>query len=127
MLAIRADVTAHPFDAQPVAPNRKGPVGTWPQPRYRQPAPSVATLATDLGQEAFTLFDEDSDVLTVEYKINLLAPAAGAHIEAVGTVLKPGRTLTVCLLEVHGVQAGGERKLVANGQQTLIRVNRPAQ
>lgn len=79
------------------------------------------------GYAALTLFDEDSDVLTVEYKINLLAPAAGAHIEAVGTVLKPGRTLTVCLLEVHGVQAGGERKLVANGQQTLIRVNRPAQ
>jgi SRSO17 transposase len=54
MLAIRADVTAHPFDAQPVAPDRKGFVGCWPQPRYRQPPPSVAALATDLGQEAFT-------------------------------------------------------------------------
>jgi uncharacterized protein (TIGR00369 family) len=79
------------------------------------------------GYAALTLFDEDSEVLTVEYKINLLAPAAGDHIEAVGTVLKSGRTLTVCLLEVHGVQADGERKLVANGQQTLMRVNRPAQ
>jgi uncharacterized protein (TIGR00369 family) len=79
------------------------------------------------GYAALTLFDEDSEVLTVEYKINLLAPAAGDHIEAVGTVLKSGRTLTVCLLEVYGVQAGGKRKLVANGQQTLIRVNRPDQ
>jgi uncharacterized protein (TIGR00369 family) len=79
------------------------------------------------GYAALTLFDEDSDVLTVEYKINLLAPAAGDHLEAIGTVLKSGRTLTVCQLEVYGVQEGGERKLVANGQQTLIRVNRLAE
>ncbi|SCE00691.1 PaaI family thioesterase [Streptomyces sp. DvalAA-19] len=78
------------------------------------------------GYAALTLFDEDSEVLTVEYKINLLAPAAGDHLEAIGTVLKPGRTLTVCQLEVYGVRADGTRKLVANGQQTLIRVNRPA-
>ncbi|WP_407547736.1 PaaI family thioesterase [Streptomyces sp. Pv4-95] len=77
------------------------------------------------GYAAYTLFPEDSEVLTVEYKINLLAPAAGDHIEAVGTVLKPGRTLTVCRLEVFGVQSDGKRELVANGQQTLIRVNRP--
>ncbi|MEU1860935.1 PaaI family thioesterase [Streptomyces gardneri] len=77
------------------------------------------------GYAALTLFDEESDVLTVEYKINLLAPAAGDHLEAIGTVLKSGRTLTVCGLEVHGVQADGTRKLVANGQQTLIRVDRP--
>ncbi|MGW7514394.1 PaaI family thioesterase [Streptomyces sp. NPDC054796] len=74
------------------------------------------------GYAAFTLFPEDTDVLTVEYKINLLAPAVGEHIEAVGTVLKSGRTLTVCQLEVFGLQEG-RRKLVANGQQTLIRVN----
>jgi uncharacterized protein (TIGR00369 family) len=79
------------------------------------------------GYAAYTLFPEGTEVLTVEYKINLLAPATGDHIEAVGTVLKPGRTLTVCQMEVFGVQAGGERKLVANGQQTLIRVNRPDQ
>ncbi|WP_055629505.1 IS701 family transposase [Streptomyces hirsutus] len=54
VLAARADVSAHPFDVQPVAPDRKGPVGCWPQPRYRRPAPSVATLAADLGQGAFT-------------------------------------------------------------------------
>ncbi|GAA0685591.1 hotdog fold thioesterase [Kitasatospora atroaurantiaca] len=74
------------------------------------------------GYAAFTLFPEDTSVLTVEYKINLLAPAVGDHIEAVGTVLKSGRTLTVCRLEVFGVR-GGERSLVATGQQTLICVN----
>ncbi|WP_328463481.1 PaaI family thioesterase [Streptomyces sp. NBC_00448] len=76
------------------------------------------------GYAALTLFPTSSDVLTVEYKINLLAPAVGDHLEAVGTVLKSGRTLTVCRLEVFGVQDGG-RRLVANGQQTLIRVDRP--
>ncbi|WP_406858874.1 PaaI family thioesterase [Streptomyces sp. HUAS MG47] len=77
------------------------------------------------GYAALTVFPEDADVLTVEYKINLLAPAAGDHLEAIGTVLKSGRTLTVCQLEVYGVGADGARTLVANGQQTLIRINRP--
>ncbi|MCX4577806.1 PaaI family thioesterase [Streptomyces sp. NBC_01571] len=79
------------------------------------------------GYAAYTLFPENADVLTVEYKINLLAPATGDRIEAVGTVLKAGRTLSVCRLEVFGVRSDGARKLVANGQQTLIRVNRPEQ
>lgn len=66
-------------------------------------------------------------MFTVEYKINLLAPAVGDHIEAVGTVLRSGRTLTVCRLEVFGVR-GSERSLVATGQQPLICVNaRPEQ
>ncbi|WSB32820.1 PaaI family thioesterase [Streptomyces scopuliridis] len=74
------------------------------------------------GYAAFTLFPENTSVLTVEYKINLLAPAEGDHIEAVGTVVRSGRTLTVCQLEVFGVE-DGRRTLVATGQQTLIRVN----
>ncbi|MET8783970.1 IS701 family transposase [Streptomyces sp. NPDC049097] len=54
VLAVRADVVAHPFDATPAAPDRNGAIGCWPQPRYRQPAPSVAALAAGLGHEAFT-------------------------------------------------------------------------
>ncbi|MFG2584794.1 IS701 family transposase [Streptomyces malaysiensis] len=54
VLAIGANVTAHPFDAEPVAPDRNGAIGCRPQPRYRDPAPSVAALATGLGQETFT-------------------------------------------------------------------------
>ncbi|MBA0051675.1 PaaI family thioesterase [Streptomyces sp. AJS327] len=73
------------------------------------------------GYAAFTLFPEDSSVLTVEYKVNLLAPAVGEYLEAVGTVLRSGRTLTVCQLEVAAVREG-TRKAVAAGQQTLIRV-----
>lgn len=93
---------------------------------YIHAGATSAVADTAGGYAALTLFPEESDVLTVEYKINLLEPAVGDHAEAIGTVLKPGRTLTVCQLEVYGVRADGERRLVANGQQTLIRVNRPA-
>jgi uncharacterized protein (TIGR00369 family) len=74
------------------------------------------------GYAALTLFPEGSEVLTVEYKINLLAPAAGDHLEAVGTVRRSGRTLTVCQLDVFGV-TGSTRALIATGQQTLIRID----
>ncbi|GAA1613396.1 hypothetical protein GCM10009789_79550 [Kribbella sancticallisti] len=77
------------------------------------------------GYAAFTLFPDDSSVLTVEFKINLLAPAEGDYIEAIGQVLKSGRTLTVCQLEVFAIH-GTQRSLVAAGQQTLICIhNRP--
>lgn len=71
------------------------------------------------GYAAFTLFPEGSSVLTVEYKINLIAPAEGGRLEAVGQVVKHGRTLTVCTLEVFAC-AGAARTCVAVGQQTLI-------
>jgi uncharacterized protein (TIGR00369 family) len=72
------------------------------------------------GYAALTVFPEKTEVLTVEYKINLMA-ATGDYLEAVGTVVKAGRTLTVCRLEVFDVQ-GTQRSLVSTGQQTLIRV-----
>lgn len=73
------------------------------------------------GYAALTVFPDKTEVLTVEYKINFMAPAAGDYLEAVGTVVQAGRTLTVCRLEVFDVQ-GTQRSLVATGQQTLIRV-----
>jgi uncharacterized protein (TIGR00369 family) len=71
------------------------------------------------GYAGLTLFPAGSSVLTVEFKINLLAPARGDHLEAIGSVVRSGRTLTVCQLEVFAV-AGTERTLVALGQQTLM-------
>ncbi|WP_245943979.1 PaaI family thioesterase [Acuticoccus kandeliae] len=71
------------------------------------------------GYAGLTMFPADSSVLTVEFKINLIAPAEGDHLEAVGRVVKAGRTLTICQLEVFGVK-GETRTLVAVGQQTLI-------
>lgn len=71
------------------------------------------------GYAAFTLFPDTSSVLTVEFKMNLIAPAEGDELEAIGHVVKSGRTLTICRLEVFGCTEN-ERKLVAIGQQTLI-------
>lgn len=71
------------------------------------------------GYAAFTMFPENSSVLTVEYKVNLLNPAQGDVLEAVGKVVKSGRTLTICQLEVFADGRQG-RSLVAIGQQTLM-------
>ncbi|WP_018633273.1 PaaI family thioesterase [Neomegalonema perideroedes] len=73
------------------------------------------------GYAAFTTFPENASVLTVEFKINLINPAHGESLEAVGRVVKAGRTLTICQLEVFA-HAQERRELVAIGQQTLIRV-----
>ena len=71
------------------------------------------------GYAAYSLFPAGSSVLTVEFKINLLAPAAGERFLALGEVVKPGRTLTICRLEVAAIK-GTDRTLIAIGQQTLI-------
>jgi uncharacterized protein (TIGR00369 family) len=71
------------------------------------------------GYAAFTLFPANASVLTVEFKLNLLAPADGERIVAEGFVVKPGRTLAVTRGEVHA-ERGGRRVLVALMQQTLM-------
>ncbi|MBC9248143.1 PaaI family thioesterase [Paracoccus sp. 11-3] len=73
------------------------------------------------GYAAYTMFPDDSSVLTVEFKLNLLNPGQGDYLEAIGRVVKPGRTLTVCQLDVWGV-FDDRRIHVATGVQTLIRV-----
>jgi uncharacterized protein (TIGR00369 family) len=80
----------------------------------------VATIVDSAGGYAgYTLFPEDSSVLTVEFKLNLLAPTAGERIVAEGHVVKPGRTLVITRGEVYAERAGA-RTLVALMQQTLI-------
>lgn len=73
------------------------------------------------GYAAYTMFPDDSSVLTVEFKLNLINPAQGQWLEAVGRIIKPGRTLTICQLDVWGVD-GDRRVHAATGVQTLIRV-----
>ena len=80
----------------------------------------VAALVDSAGGYAgFTLFPADSSVLTVEFKLNLLAPAEGDRLVAEGFVVKPGRTLAITRGEVHA-EKGGKRTLVALMQQTLM-------
>ncbi len=71
------------------------------------------------GYAGFTLFPVDASVLTVEFKLNLLAPAAGERLVAEGFVVKPGRSLVITRGEVHA-EREGRRTLVAIMQQTLM-------
>lgn len=83
----------------------------------------TSTIADSAGgYAAYSLFPADSSVLTVEFKINLLAPADGERLRAVGRVFKPGRTLTICDVEVF-VAKGEREKICAKMQQTLMRLD----
>ena len=80
----------------------------------------VAAIVDSAGGYAgFSLFPATASVLTVEFKVNLLAPAEGERIVAEGFVVKPGRTLCITRGEVHALR-GDKRKLVAVMQQTLM-------
>ena len=80
----------------------------------------VGTIADSAGgYAAYTLMAAEASVLSVEYKINLMAPADGERLVASGQVVRPGRTITVCDLEVIVIKAG-ERSVCARGLQTLI-------
>ena len=60
------------------------------------------------GYAAYTLMPADSTVLTVEYKINLLAPADGDELIAKARVVRSGKTLKVCTADVFVRKAGAE-------------------
>ena len=80
----------------------------------------LSTIADTAGGYAgFTLFPAEGAVLTVEFKLNLLAAADGERALAVGQVIRSGRTLTVCHLDVF-VEKGGARTHCATGLQTLM-------
>ena len=78
-----------------------------------------AILDSAGGYAGFTLFPADASVLTVEYKLNLLAPAMGERLVAEAEVVKPGRTLAITRGEVYA-EREGKRILCAIMQQTLI-------
>jgi len=71
------------------------------------------------GYAAFTLMPADASVLTVEFKMNMLAPAAGELLIARGEVLKPGRSISVVRADVWA-RRGARETRVAAMQQTLM-------
>ena len=80
----------------------------------------VSTIADSAaGYAAFSLFPAASSVLTVEFKINLLAPADGENLRATGRVIKHGRTLTICEMQAF-ITKNREEKLCAHGMSTLM-------
>lgn len=82
----------------------------------------VATVADSAGgYAAYTLFPAQAGVLTVEFKVNLMAPADGERILALGRVVRAGRTITVARFDVE-VEKAGRRTVCATGLQTLMRI-----
>jgi len=71
----------------------------------------IAAVDSACGYSALTLMEEAAEVLTVELKVNLLAPAAGDSLVARGRVLRAGRTLTIC---------SGEAVAEADGVETTV-------
>lgn len=76
-------------------------------------AGAVSAIAdTACGYAALTVMPEDAAILTTEFKINLLSPAKGEWLRAVGRVVRPGKKLVVSLGEVFAEQ-GSQSKQVA--------------
>jgi uncharacterized protein (TIGR00369 family) len=75
------------------------------------------------GYAAYTLMPEDSEVLTIEYKVNFMSPAKGELFKAIGRVIKPGRNIMVCAGDVIAIDQDKE-KTVATMLATMMMVKK---
>lgn len=84
----------------------------------------TAVMDSACGYAALSLAADDKDVLTVEFKQNLLAPAAGDVLVARAQVKRAGKTLTVCAADGFAI-SGAKEKMVATMLATIMSI--PAQ
>lgn len=97
------------------------------QNSYLHAGAITAVLDSASGYAALSVAPDDRDVLTVELKVNLLAPAVGEVFVARAQVKKAGRTLTVCTADAFAI-TGGKEKAVATMLATIMAVSAtPAQ
>jgi uncharacterized protein (TIGR00369 family) len=88
-------------------------------------AGAITTIADSAcGYAAYTVMPADRDVLTVDFSLNLIAPASHPKFVAAGRVIRSGRTITTCRGEVYGVSANGQRTAIALIQATMMAVTR---
>ena len=80
----------------------------------------AAALDSACGYAASTLMPHEAGVLTIEFKVNLLAPAQGERFRMVGEVVKPGRTITVSEAKAYALDGQGREKLVATMGATMM-------
>src|SRR2546425_3223924 len=81
----------------------------------------TAALDSACGYAAFSLMPDDAAVLSIEFKVNLLAPARGPQFRFEGVVVKPGRTISV--VDGRALQldtAGADEKLIATMSATVM-------
>ncbi|GDX86567.1 hypothetical protein LBMAG44_04800 [Gemmatimonadota bacterium] len=87
---------------------------------YLHAGVTTAIADSACGYAALSLMPADAAVLSVEYKVNLLAPAIGSRFLALGRVIKSGRTVTVVRGEVLAFTEQGEASQVLVMQGTMI-------
>ena len=81
----------------------------------------VTTIADSAcGYAAYSLMPPETEVLSVEFKVNLLRPAKGQTFVAIAEVVKAGKTLTVVRADVFGLDHDGRRELIATMLGTMI-------
>ncbi|HYI10178.1 MAG TPA: PaaI family thioesterase [Thermoanaerobaculia bacterium] len=85
---------------------------------YLHAEATTAIADTASGYAALTLTPADAEVLSVEFKINLLLPASAPRFLARGRVIRPGRRLSVCLAEVVALH-GAEEEVIASMLSTI--------
>ena len=77
-------------------------------------------LDSACGYAAFSMLEPDAAVLSIEFKINLLAPGKGERFLFRGSVTKPGRTIIVADGQAYAFSTEGEAKLVATMTATIM-------
>ncbi len=83
----------------------------------------ATVLDSACGYAALTMMDPGSEVLSIEFKVNLLAPAVGEKLVARAHVVRAGRTITVCRADAFMLRGGGaEEALVATMTGTMYQV-----
>lgn len=83
----------------------------------------ATVLDSACGYAAYSLMPADADILSIEFKINLLAPAKGDEIVATGRVVKAGRTITVCTGDAYA-RLDGRETHVASMNASMIALRR---
>jgi uncharacterized protein (TIGR00369 family) len=84
----------------------------------------TALVDTACGYAALSLTEPGAEVLSVEFKLNLLSPAAGESFAARARVVRAGRNITVCAGDLYALKGGAE-KLVATMLATMMKVGEP--
>jgi uncharacterized protein (TIGR00369 family) len=113
-----------------IAPGRVAIELPWQQGLTQQHgflhAGMVATaLDSACGYAASTLMPADAGILTIEYKINLLAPAQGTRFRMEGVVVKPGRTISVAEGRAWALHEGREKLIATMGATLMTITGRP--
>jgi uncharacterized protein (TIGR00369 family) len=83
---------------------------------------TASVLDTACGIATLTLMPEDAGILTIEFKVNLLAPGTGSRFRFVGRVRKPGRTVWLAEGDAYSVDENGRERLMATMTATEMTV-----